>query len=64
MRQEMKNTSTKISNGQFLQNTCLCIPSGLKARAKKNGINMTKCFIDGLERELMRLEHEKSERKE
>jgi post-segregation antitoxin (ccd killing protein) len=56
----MKNTSTRISNGQFLQNTCLTIPAGLKQRAKKAGVNMTKCFISGLERELMRLENEKT----
>jgi hypothetical protein len=50
---------TKISNGRLLQNCCLGIDAGLKQRAKKAGVNMTKCFIDGLERELLRIEQEK-----
>ena len=57
-KQERKNTKTKVSNGRLLQNCCLGIDAGLKQRAKGAGINMTKCFTDGLERELMRIEQE------
>ena len=54
---------TKISgNGRLIQNCCLAIDAGLKQRARRAGVNMTKAFIDGLERELMRLEYEKSEK--
>jgi hypothetical protein len=55
----MENMITKVSNGRLLQNCCLGIDAGLKLRVKKAGINMTKCFIDGLERELMRIEQDK-----